>query len=292
MIRPVSKRVRTIPLPTGGLELGPRTLIMGVINVTPDSFSDGGQFYEEAQAVEQGLALAEAGADILDVGGESTRPGSEATAADEEMDRVLPVIEALSRHCSAVISIDTYKAEVAQAAVEAGAGIINDITALGGDSEMASVAARTRAGLVLMHMQGEPRTMQANPTYADVVAEVRDFLAQRAGQALEAGVAPEAIVLDPGIGFGKTLEHNLALIRNIEALAELGYPVLLGASRKTFIGKLTGREIPGERLWGSLGVHILGAALGADIVRVHDVAPLREALAVCDAVMAQEPHHD
>ncbi len=292
MNRPVSKRARTIPLPTGGLELGPRTLIMGVINVTPDSFSDGGRFYGEAQAVEQGLALAEAGADILDVGGESTRPGSDPTSASEEMDRVLPVIESLARHCGAVISIDTYKAAVAQAALEAGASIINDITALGGDPEMAATAAQSKAGLVLMHMKGQPRTMQANPVYGDVVKEVRDFLAQQAAQAQAAGVAPEAIVLDPGIGFGKNLEHNLALIRNLGALAELGYPVLLGASRKTFIGKLTGREIPGERLWGSLGVHILGAALGADIVRVHDVAPLREALAVCDAVMAQEPHHD
>ncbi|MCF8041030.1 MAG: dihydropteroate synthase [Desulfarculaceae bacterium] len=291
MTRPVPKQTRTIPLPTGSLELGPRTLIMGVVNVTPDSFSDGGRFYEEAQAVEQGLALAEAGADILDVGGESTRPGSEATPAAEEMDRVLPVIEALSRHCSAVISVDTYKAEVAQAAVEAGAGIINDVTALSGDPDMARVAARTKAGLVLMHMKGEPRTMQANPTYQDVVAEVRDFLAQRAERALEAGVAPEAVVVDPGIGFGKTLEHNLTLIRNLPALAELGYPVLLGASRKTFIGTLTGRQVPGERLWGSVGVHILGAALGADIVRVHDVAPLREALAVCDAVMARETRH-
>lgn len=292
MTRPVSKQARTIPLPAGGLELGPRTLIMGVINVTPDSFSDGGRFYEEAQAVEQGLALAEAGADILDVGGESTRPGSEATSAGEEMDRVLPVIEALSRHCQAVISIDTYKAKVALAATQAGAQIINDITALGGDTAMAQTAAQTKAGLILMHMQGQPRTMQANPTYDDVVVEVRDFLAQRAAQAMEAGVAQEAIVLDPGIGFGKTLEHNLALIRNLAALAGLGHPVLLGASRKSFIGALTGRPTPADRLWGSVGVHVLGAALGADIVRVHDVAPLREALAVCDKVMAQEVRHD
>ncbi|MBU1275095.1 MAG: dihydropteroate synthase [Proteobacteria bacterium] len=292
MNRPVSKQARKILLPADGLELGPRTLIMGVVNVTPDSFSDGGLFYEEAQAVEQGLALAEAGADILDVGGESTRPGSEPTPANEEMDRVLPVIEALARHCSAVISVDTYKAQVARAAVEAGAQIINDITSLGGDPDMARTAAQTKAGLVLMHMKGEPRTMQADPTYGDVVAEVRDFLAQRAGKALEAGVAPEAIVLDPGIGFGKTLEHNLALIRNLGYLARLGHPVLLGASRKSFIGALTGRPTPGERLWGSVGVHVLGAALGADIVRVHDVAHLKEALAVCDAVMAQEEHHD
>ncbi|MCB2193180.1 MAG: dihydropteroate synthase [Deltaproteobacteria bacterium] len=292
MNRPVSKQARRIPLPHGGLQLGPSTLIMGVVNVTPDSFSDGGLFYAKAQAVEQGLALAEAGADILDVGGETTRPGSEPTPAAEEMERVLPVIQELARRCPAVISVDTYKAEVARAAVEAGARIINDVTALGGDPDMAAVAADTKAGLVLMHMQGEPRTMQANPIYGDVVAEVREFLAQRADRAQAAGVDKESIILDPGIGFGKTLEHNLALIRNLAALAELGYPVLLGASRKRFIGTLTGREIPKERLWGSVGVHVLGAALGADIVRVHDVAPLKEALTVCDAVMAQEAHHD
>jgi dihydropteroate synthase len=265
---------------------------MGVINVTPDSFSDGGLFYQESQAIEQGLALAEAGADLLDVGGESTRPGSEPTGVYEELERVLPVIEALARHCEAVISVDTYKAEVARAALDAGAQIINDVTALRGDKRMASLAAASGAGLILMHMQGEPRTMQLNPTYGDVVAEVKDFLAGQAQLAKEAGVAAERIVVDPGIGFGKTLEHNLALIRGLPALAELGYPVMLGASRKKFIGLLTGREEPRERLWGSVGVHVLGAALGADLVRVHDVAPLREALDVCDAVMAWEASHD
>ena len=286
--RPVTRPLRHIPLPAGGLELGPRTLIMGVINVTPDSFSDGGLFYDEAKAIEQGLALAEEGADLLDVGGESTRPGSEPTEAGEEMERVLPVIETLARHCPAVISVDTYKAEVAAAALEAGAQIINDITALRGDKRMASLAAEREAGLILMHMRGEPRTMQQEPVYHDVVAEVRDFLAAQAREALDAGVAPERIVVDPGIGFGKTLEHNLQLIRDLPALAGLGYPVLLGASRKRFIGALTGREEPRERVWGSVGVHLLGAALGADLVRVHDVAPLKEALAVCDAVMARE----
>ncbi len=289
--RPVTRPARHIPLPSGGLELGPRTLIMGVVNVTPDSFSDGGLFYDEARAIEHGLALAEEGADILDVGGESTRPGSEPTDTAEEMERILPVIEALARHCPAAVSVDTYKAEVAQAALEAGAQIINDITALRGDKRMAGLAAASGAGLILMHMQGEPRSMQLEPTYGDVVAEVGEFLAAQARLAQEAGVEPTRIVVDPGIGFGKTLEHNLELIRGLPALAGLGYPVMLGASRKSFIGVLTGRQEPGQRLWGSVGVHVLGAALGADIVRVHDVAPLKEALAVCDAVMAREASH-
>jgi len=259
---------------------------MGVVNVTPDSFSDGGRFLDGRAAVEQGLKLAAEGARILDIGGETTRPGSEPTPAAVELDRVLPVIRELKARCDAVISIDTNKAEVAAAAIQAGAEIINDITALRGDPEMAALAARTRAGLVLMHMLGTPRTMQQDPRYADVVAEVRDFLAERAAAALVAGVEREAIALDPGIGFGKTLGHNLELIRNLPVLARLGYPVLLGASRKAFIGQLTDRATPAERLWGSVGVHVLGAALGARILRVHDVAPLREALLVTDAVLA------
>lgn len=286
------RRQRRIPLPRGELVLGPRTLIMGVINVTPDSFSDGGLFLDQDRAVAQGLRLAAEGADILDVGGESTRPGSEPTPAEMEMERVLPVIRALSAQTQAVLSIDTSKAQVARAALEAGAQIINDITALRGDPALASLAAASGAGLVLMHMQGSPRTMQADPHYDDVVAEVRDFLAAQALAAQAAGVPPERIIVDPGIGFGKKPEHNLALIRNLGQLAQLGYPVLLGASRKSFIGLLTGREDPRERLWGSLGVHVLGAALGADLVRVHEVAPYQEALAVSDAVMALEasPH--
>lgn len=286
------RRQRRIPLPRGELVLGPRTLIMGVINVTPDSFSDGSLFLDQDRAVAQGLRLAAEGADILDVGGESTRPGSEPTPAEMEMERVLPVIRALSAQTQAVLSIDTSKAQVARAALEAGAQIINDITALRGDPALASLAAASGAGLVLMHMQGSPRTMQADPHYDDVVAEVRDFLAAQALAAQAAGVPPERIIVDPGIGFGKKPEHNLALIRNLGQLAQLGYPVLLGASRKSFIGLLTGREDPRERLWGSLGVHVLGAALGADLVRVHEVAPYQEALAVSDAVMALEasPH--
>jgi len=192
----------------------------------------------------------------------------------------------LAQRCGAPISIDTAKAEVAAAALEAGAVMINDVTALRGDADMAGLAAKSGAGLVLMHMLGAPRTMQQNPRYADVVAEVRDFLARQAAAAVAAGVGPECVVVDPGIGFGKTIEHNLELIRNLGALKALGHPVLLGASRKAFIGALANRPDPLERLWGSVGVHVLGAALGADLVRVHDVAPLKEALAVTDAVMA------
>lgn len=277
---------RRLQLPGGHLPLGGATLIMGVVNVTPDSFSDGGHFLAREAAVAQGLRLAGEGANILDVGGESTRPGSDPTPLAEELDRVLPVVRELKKRCNAAVSIDTYKAEVAEAAIAAGADMVNDVTALAGDPQMAGLCARSRVGLVLMHMLGTPRTMQQNPHYDDVVAEVAGFLAAQAQAALAAGVAPEAIVVDPGIGFGKTVEHNLELIRNLPALARLGYPVLLGASRKAFIGKLTGREKPAERLWGTLGVHVLGAALGADIVRVHDVAPLKEALLVADAVMA------
>jgi dihydropteroate synthase len=277
---------RRLKLPGGHLPWGGATLIMGVVNVTPDSFSDGGRFLDQRVAVEQGLRLAREGAAILDVGGESTRPGSEPTPLHEELDRVLPVVRELKARSGAVISIDTYKAEVASAAIEAGAAIVNDVTALNGDPQMAGLCGTSGVGLVLMHMLGSPRTMQMDPRYADVVIEVRDFLAAQAGKALAAGVDPLSIVVDPGIGFGKTLEHNLELIRNLPVLARLGYPVLLGASRKAFIGKLTGRQLPAERLWGTLGAHVLGAALGAHIVRVHDVAPLKEALQVADAVMA------
>lgn len=277
---------RRLRLPRGELPLDQGAVIMGVVNVTPDSFSDGGRFLDSRAAVEQGLRLAAEGARVLDIGGETTRPGSEPTPATVELDRVLPVIRELKARCDAVVSIDTNKAEVAEAACQAGAEIINDITALRGDPAMAGVAARARAGLVLMHMLGTPRTMQQDPRYADVVVEVRDFLAERAEAALAAGVEREAIVLDPGIGFGKTLTHNLELIRNLPVLARLGYPVLLGASRKAFIGHLTGRATPADRVWGSLGVHVLGAALGARLVRVHDVAPLRDALLVAEAVLA------
>lgn len=275
-----------LKLPGGVLELGPTTVVMGVVNVTPDSFSDGGLFADQRAAVAQGLELARQGAAILDVGGESTRPGSEPISPEQELERVLPVVRELKARSGALVSVDTYRAQVAEEAIKAGADIINDITSLAGDPEMAPVCVRGQAGVVLMHMLGTPKTMQTDPHYDDVVAEVGEYLAARAQAAQEAGIERQALVLDPGIGFGKTVDHNLELIRNLPSLGALGYPLLLGASRKAFIGKLTGRTVPRERLWGTLGAHLLGAALGAHMVRVHDVAPLREALMVGDAVMA------
>ena len=279
--RPLAKWV----LPRTTLATGKATLIMGVVNVTPDSFSDGGHFLEPERAIEHGLRLAEEGAHILDVGGESTRPGADPVDAAEEMDRVLPVVETLAAHTEAVLSIDTSKVEVARAALAAGAQIINDVTALTGDPQMTSLAAHTGAGVILMHMKGSPRTMQIEPTYNDVVAEVQGYLAARLAALEEAGVQKERVVLDPGIGFGKNLQHNLLLIRHLSGLRALGCPVLLAASRKTFIGHLTSRA-PLERDWGTVGAHVAGAMLGADIVRVHEVAALRDALLVSDAIMA------
>jgi dihydropteroate synthase len=233
----------------------------------------------------ESLRLLDQGADVLDIGGESTRPGSEPITGDEELRRVMPVIQGiLAQAPQAVISIDTYRAQVAHEAIQAGAQIINDVTALRGDAGMVALAASTGAGLILMHMQGEPKTMQANPTYGDVVAEVGDFLLAQAREAHTAGVAREQIMIDPGIGFGKTLDHNLALIRGLSALRQRGYPVLLGASRKAMLGKITGKST-GERLWATIGAHVAGAMLGADMVRVHDVEPVRDALLVADAVL-------
>jgi len=279
----VNSRRLSWRLPDLELPLGASTLIMGVVNITPDSFSDGGRFLAPDKAVAHGVALAEQGADILDVGGESARPGSESISEEEETRRVVPVIRELRARTRAVISIDTQKAGVARLALKAGAQIINDISALRSDPEMASLAAETKAGLILMHMKGTPKTMQDNPCYDDVVGEVRQFLAERAAFAQSQGVEKSRIVVDPGIGFGKTSEHNLILIRNLAALAELGYPVLLGASRKAFIGHLTGSPAP-DRLWGTLGAHVAGSLLGAHLVRVHEVAPLKEALLVSDAI--------
>lgn len=272
-------------LPRCELPLGKRTLVMGVINVTPDSFSDGGLFHDARTAIEQSLKLLRQGADVLDIGGESTRPGSEPITGDEELGRVMPVIQGvLAQAPDAVISIDTYRAQVALQAIQAGAQVINDVTALRGDAGMAVLAASSGAGLILMHMQGEPKTMQTNPAYEDVVQEVGDFLAARAQTAQAAGVARERIMIDPGIGFGKTLDHNLALIRGLSDLRKRGYPVLMGASRKAMLGKITGKPTE-ERLWATIGAHVAGAMLGANMVRVHDVEPVRDAILVADAVL-------
>ena len=259
---------------------------MGIVNVTPDSFSDGGDFLDPERAVAHGIALASEGADLLDVGGESTRPGAAAVGAEEELGRVIPVIEGLRAAGRELpISIDTSKAAVAERALEAGASIVNDVTALS-DERMAPLCADAGCGLILMHMKGTPRTMQENPTYEDVVGEVRDFLAAALARAVAAGVDEEAVRLDPGIGFGKTVEHNLELIDRLGELRSLGRPLVLGASRKRFIGTITGREV-GDRVGGSLAANVIGVARGAEMLRVHDVRAAREALLVAEAILGR-----
>jgi dihydropteroate synthase len=255
-----------------------RGALVGVLNVTPDSFSDGGEYADLEAAVAHGRRMAAVGAAIVDVGGESTRPGAEPVPAELELARVLPVIEVLAA-AGIAVSIDTSKAEVAQAALSAGAVLVNDVTALRGDSEMASVVAGAGADLCLMHMLGEPRTMQDDPRYDDVVAEVESFLAERADAAVAAGVPRERIALDPGIGFGKTLAHNLALLRALPRLARLG-PLLLGVSRKRFLGSLSSREIAADRVAASVAAALYCYRGGAHLLRVHDVAATADALAV------------
>jgi dihydropteroate synthase len=257
--------------------------LMGVVNVTPDSFSDGGLYLDPGAAIAHGKALAGAGAAILDVGGESTRPGAAAVAAEEEMRRVEPVVAALAG-LAAAISVDTSKATVAEAALDAGAAIVNDVTALRGDPEMAALVADRGAGFVLMHMAGDPRTMQVDPTYGDVVTEVRDFLAARLAAAVAAGVDESRIWLDPGIGFGKTVQHNFELLRGLPELATLGRPILVGTSRKSFIGRTDGSETD-DRLGGTIATSILAATAGASILRVHDVREMSQALQVASAVL-------
>jgi dihydropteroate synthase len=258
---------------------------MGIVNVTPDSFSDGGLFLDAERAVEHGRRLAAEGADVLDVGGESTRPGAEGVSAGEELARVLPVIEGLAgAERGLPISIDTSKREVAEAAIEAGAAIVNDVTALRADPELAGLCAQAGVEVCLMHMLGDPRTMQENPVYDDVVGDVKAFLAERIELAISEGIAEERIWVDPGIGFGKTVEHNLELLRRLGELRDLGRPILVGTSRKSFIGKLTGAPAD-ERLGGTIASSILAYANGAEILRVHDVAPVREALDAAAAIL-------
>jgi len=256
--------------------------LMGVVNVTPDSFSDGGLYLDAGAAIEHGEEMARDGAEILDVGGESTRPGAEAVDVGEERARTEPVVRALAE-AGHVMSIDTSKLEVARAALEAGAAIVNDVTALRHDPEIGALVADRGAGLVLMHMQGEPRTMQANPAYEDVVDDVRAFLVERLEAAVAAGVEEERIWLDPGIGFGKTLDHNLELLRRLDQLRALGRPLVIGTSRKSFIGKIDGSEV-GDRIGGTIASSVLAAANGADVLRVHDVAETRQALQMAAAI--------
>ena len=267
------------------IDLTTRGLLMGIINATPDSFSDGGKYLDPEAACEHGLRLLREGAEVLDIGGESTKPGSFPVSAEEELLRVVPVIKALRAKTDALFSIDTSKSSVASAALEAGADIINDVTAMRGDPLMGELAARSGAGVILMHMQGEPRSMQIAPHYQDVVAEVEAFLLARARAAETGGVARDRIWLDPGIGFGKTVAHNLSLLAALPRLAAQGYPLLLGASRKRFIASLAGDDPdPSRRLGGSIAAALQGARCGCRMVRVHDVAETVQALKVWSAM--------
>ena len=267
----------------GSIDLARRTAVMGVLNVTPDSFYDGGRHFDTGQATADGLAMAQAGADIIDVGGESSRPGAQPVSEADELARVIPVIQSLRRQCDLPISIDSYKAPVARAALDAGADIVNDISALSFDPAMAPLVAQEKVPVVLMHMRGTPRTMQADPRYPDVVREVRDFLAERLYDAMDAGIDADDIVLDPGIGFGKTIEHNIQLLRGLPVLAALGQPLLVGVSRKAFIGKILGLAAD-QRLEGSLAAAVAAVLNGANIIRVHDVAETCRAVRVADAL--------
>lgn len=269
-------------LRTRTLVVGKIPLLMGVINVTPDSFSDGARFLDPAAAVEHGLQLAADGADLLDVGGESTRPGAPPVEADEELRRVMPVVHALCEQCAVPVSIDTSKAIVAREALAAGAEVVNDTTALGGDPEMLSLAAQMGCGVCAMHMQGTPRTMQQAPEYRDVVEEVFQYLGQRRDALVTGGIDAARIALDPGIGFGKTAAHNLALLSSVRRFHALDCPILVGPSRKRFIGEVLG-NLQADRTAGTIGVALALARQGVQILRVHDVAPVRQALLLYEA---------
>ncbi|WP_246114729.1 dihydropteroate synthase [Rubripirellula tenax] len=264
------------------LTLGRRPLVMGILNVTPDSFSDGGKHHDAQRAIASALAMEAAGADIIDIGGESTRPYSDPVGVQEELDRVIPVIDGLRDSLSIPISIDTSKAAVAQAAVDSGAEIINDVTGLEGDPAMSGIAVAAGVGVCVMHMKGTPQTMQDDPVYTDVVDEIFAYLQARKSFCLEAGIREDRICLDPGIGFGKTHEHNLALLRATPRFTTLGCPILIGHSRKGFIGKVIGDK-DADRMAGTLGVTLAVAAAGADIIRVHDVPESVQALRAFEA---------
>lgn len=267
------------------LDLSKRGLVMGIVNVTPDSFSDGGQYFDEQRAIDHGLELAAEGAAILDVGGESTRPGASPVSVEEELRRVLPVIRGLRAQTKTLISVDTFKAEVAEQALAAGADIINDVSGLLHDPRMAEVAGASSCGLVLMHMKGEPRTMQKNPEYTDVVAEVASFFDQRLTVLAEAGIDPARVVLDPGLGFGKKLEHNLALLRSLSQLGVQDRPLLVGISRKSMIGAVLGNPEMAARTWPTVAVTAYAREHGAHIVRVHDVKPNVDAMRMAEAIL-------
>jgi len=280
----MSGETRTLEARGRRFILGPRLWLMGVLNVTPDSFSDGGAYFDPGKAIDRGLALAAEGADIIDVGGESTRPGSRPVPEAEEIGRVIPVLRALRPKVQALLSIDTTKAGVARAALEAGADIVNDTSALRSDLSMADVVAGSGAALVLMHMQGTPLTMQDAPHYDDLMGEIAAFLDERIRAAEAAGIPAERIIIDPGIGFGKTFEDNLEILRGQRAFRRLGRPLLVGFSRKAFLGRILGLP-PAERLEATIAAAVLSAERGADILRVHDVGPVARAVRTAEAIL-------
>lgn len=278
------KRFR-LKLPSRTLVLGERTLVMGVLNVTPDSFSDGGHYFEPQAAIAHALEMEDAGADLVDIGGESTRPGSEGVSAEEELRRILPVLEGLRGKLKIPISVDTSKSEVAEAAIRAGAEIVNDVTSLRADPRIADVAKRHKLPLILMHMRGEPRTMHKGPFARDVMKDVTDGFKRSVAAAQKMGVAKSQIVLDPGLGFGKSYEQNYELIARLPELASIGFPLLIGASRKSFVGKALGGVAKGERAWGTAATMAAAAFGGAHMIRVHDVAQMVQVVRVADAIV-------
>jgi dihydropteroate synthase len=287
------RKLFRLQLPSGTLSLGERTLVMGILNVTPDSFSDGGKFFDPQQGVEHALEMARAGADLLDVGGESTRPGSRGTSTEEELARILPVLKGLRSVLSIPISIDTRKADVAEAAIDAGASVINDVSGLNTDPRIAKVAARHGVPLILMHMRGEPRTMQKAPFARNVMKDVTQGLRTAIGKARTAGVPKSQIIIDPGIGFGKSFQQNYELLQKLPELAKLGYPLLVGTSRKGFLGASLARHgksaPPEERIWATAATVTASILGGAHIVRVHDVAEMAQVARVADYLLA--PHN-
>ena len=272
-----------LPTRHGNIDMRRRTAIMGILNITPDSFSDGGRYLDPEAAVRRGVELAEEGADVIDIGGESTRPGARSVTTEEELERVLPVIRGLRRVLTLPLSIDTYKAEVARRALEEGVDLVNDVSALRFDPDMVSLVAKEQVPVVLMHMQGRPRDMQLEPRYQDVLSEVRIFLRGRIETATEAGVDQTRILIDPGIGFGKNLDHNLTLLRSLPSLGSLGAPLLVGPSRKTFIGRILNLDAD-QRLEGSLGAAVAASLGGANMLRVHDVRGTARAVRVADSI--------
>ena len=269
------------------LLLSDRTYIMGIFNVTPDSFSDGGKFFDKATAIEQGLRMARDGADIIDVGGESTRPGAKETSAHEELGRIIPVIEGLREKVSIPISVDTRKARVAEESIKAGASIVNDVSALRHDPDMADIVSKHDAAVILMHMRGRPQDMQLNPIYGNLILDITNYLRESIDLALKHGIPRERIVIDPGIGFGKTVEHNLEILKRLDAFGVLGCPICIGTSRKSFISKVLNLPQTDTRLFGTLATLVIGILKGANILRVHDVKEAVQAARMTDSVLKQ-----